>query len=292
MMNGGRNYMPRIQSSSYGVSRVRLLRIFRHGDRDDPRDLTIALRFDGDFTAAFRDGDAGGVLPSETVNNLVRRAACEVETANLEDLALVLCARVLEQHAAIGRVRIDVVEQPWARLDVSGKAQGQAFTPAGMERRTTAVTSNGKRTAVVSGIENLVVMRTAGFAPPRRAIDADQGRSDGLQPLLVVALSARWTYSTPDIAFAPYRLGARAAIVETVARHAARSLHHTLYAVGDVLLATYQEIVDVTLGAEERPYRPADLFQTGIENPDVVFVARDEPVALVEVTVTRDNGSG
>ena len=82
-----------------------------------------------------------------------------------------------------------------------------------MERRTTAVTSNGKRTAVVSGIENLVVMRTAGFAPPRRAIDADQGRSDGLQPLLVVALSARWTYSTPDIAFAPYRLGARAAIV-------------------------------------------------------------------------------
>jgi urate oxidase len=280
--------MPRLQSSSYGISRVRLLRIFRRGDRDDPKDLTIALRFDGDFDAAFRDGDADGILPSEAVHNLVRAAACEVDSANVEDLALLVSARVLERHPAIGRVRVDIVEQPWTRLDVGGKPQGQAFTPAGVERRTTAVTSNGQRTAVLSGLENLVIMRTSGFAPPRRAIDADQGRSDGLQPLLVVTLSARWTYRTPDVAFASYRQGARAAIVETVARHAARSLHHTLYAVGDVLLATYQEIADVTLGAEERPYRPADLFAAGIVNPDVVFTARDEPLATVEVTVTRD----
>jgi hypothetical protein len=44
----------------------------------------------------------------------------------------------------------------------------------------------------------------------------------------------------------------------------------------------------VTLSAEERPYRPADLFEAGVVNPDVVFTARDEPVATVEVSVTRD----
>ena len=280
--------MTSIQSSSYGISRVRLLRLFRRGDRDDPKDLTITLRFEGDFTSAFREADAGAVLPSETVHNLVRGAACEVENANIEDIGLLVSSRVLERHRAIGRIRVDVVEQPWARLDVGGKAQGKAFTPAGFECRTTTVTSNGERTAVVSGLKNLVVMRTSGFAPPRRVIDADQGRSDGLQPLLVVTLAARWSYSTPDVAFAPYRQGARAAIVETVARDAARSLHHTLYAIGDVLLATYQEIVDVTISAEERPYRPADLFDAGMVNPDVVFTARDEPLSTVEVTVTRD----
>jgi urate oxidase len=288
MMDGGRNYMPRIQSGSYGISRVRLLRIFRRGDRDDPQELTIALRFEGDFTPAFRDGETGGVLPSEAVHNFVRRAACEVEGPNLEDLALLVSARVLERHRAIGRVRIDIVEQPWSRLDVGSKAQGQAFAPAGVERRTATVTSNGERTAVVSGLQNLVVMRTSGFAPPRPAIDDDQGRSDGLQPLLVVTLSARWSYSTPDVAFAPYRQGARAAIIETLARDAARSLPHTLHAIGDVLLATYQEIVDVTLSAEERPYRPADLFDAGVVNPDIVFTVRDEPLATVEVTVTRE----
>jgi urate oxidase len=280
--------MPRIQSTRYGTSRVRVLRIFRRGDRDDPKDLTVTLGFEGDFGPAFRDGDAGRLLPTETVHTLVRRAACEVESANVEDLALLVSARVLEQHPAIGRIRVDIVEQSWARLDVGGKAPGQAFTPAGLECRTATVTSNGERTAVVAGLQNLVVMRTSGFAPPRRALDADHGRSDGLQPLLVVTLSARWSYSTPDVAFAPYRQGARATILETVARDAARSLPHMLYAIADVLLATYQEIVDVTLSAEERPYRPADLFEAGVVNPDVVFTARDEPVATVEVSVTRD----
>ena len=42
--------------------------------------------------------------------------------------------------------------------------------------------------------------------------------------------------------------------------HAARSVQHTLYAMADVVLATYEEILDVTLAMHERPYRPADLF--------------------------------
>jgi hypothetical protein len=37
----------------------------------------------------------------------------------------------------------------------------------------------------------------------------------------------------------------------------------------------------------ERPYRPADLFSAGTENPDELFVVVDEPVGVVEVTVER-----
>ena len=130
-------------------------------------------------------------------------------------------------------------------------------------------------------------MRTAGFAP-KAGTAADDGSADGLQRLLVADLSARWSYSSADVTFRTYREGIRALIVETFARHASRSVQHTLYAMADLVLASYQEIVDVTFALQERPYRPADLFSAGVDNPDDLFVAVEEPVGIVEVTVERD----
>ena len=91
-----------------------------------------------------------------------------------------------------------------------------------------------------------------------------------------------------DVTFRPFRQGVRAAIVETFAWHASRSVQHTLYAIADVVLATYQEISEITLALHERPYRPADLYRAGVENPDDLFVALEEPLGTVEVTVERD----
>jgi urate oxidase len=174
-------------------------------------------------------------------------------------------------------------------MDVGGKAQGQAFVLGGPEQRTAAVTSNGAQTAVVAGIEQLMLMRTSGFLPPRRgAPRADDGTEDSVQGLLVGSLSARWTYSNAEVTFGPYRQGVRAAITETFAMHSARSIQYTLYAIADVVLSTYQEILDITLAMHERPYRPADLFRAQIENPDELFVAAEEPLGVVEVTVERD----
>jgi urate oxidase len=280
--------MPRIGASTHGESRLRMLRIVRRGDRHDPRDLTVTCRFEGDFASAFLDGRAEGLLPGEALRNLVHSTARLHTNGAIEAFGLALCDRVLGGHPQVTRVRVEIAEQPWSRLDATGKAQGQAFLASGPERRTTAVTSNGRQLAVVSGIEQLTIMRTSGFAPPSRPEDAS-GVTDGLQRLLVATLSARWTYSTPDVTFDPYRQGVRAAIVETLGCHASRSVQHTLYSIADVVLASYQEITDITLSLHERPYRPADLFSAGVENPDDLFVAIEEPVGIVEVTVERDS---
>ena len=80
--------MPHIHSSSYGESRLRMLRVMRLGDRHDPKDLTVALRFEGNFGAAFKDGDPGGLLPGEAIKNLVHRVARGQEHAAIEELGL------------------------------------------------------------------------------------------------------------------------------------------------------------------------------------------------------------
>ena len=282
--------MLRIGASSHGESNLRMLRVVRRGDRHDARDLTVGCRFEGDFDAAFVDGAAPGLLPGEVLKRLVHATARTDGGAAIERFGLALCERLLADYPRITKARIEISEQPWARLEAGGKAQGQSFLRGAPERRSTAVTSNGTQIAVVSGIEHLTLMRTSGLAPTRKGqpVSDATGFDDGLQRLLVATLSARWSYTSPDVTFDPYRQGVRAAIVETFGCHASRSVHHTLYAIADVVLSSYEEIRDVTLSLQERPYRPVDLFQAGIENPDDLFVAVEEPVGIVEVTVERD----
>jgi urate oxidase len=266
-----------------------MLRIVRRGDRHDPKELAVSFRLEGDFAAAFRDGRGDVLLPGEALKNLTHRAARECAAGEIEEFGLALCSRVLAGHPAITKVRADVTEQSWARLDAGGKAQGQAFLAGGRELKTVSVTSNGRQVAVVAGIDRLSLMRTAGFAPSKREV-ADDGSTDGLQRLLVGSLMARWTYNSADVTFRPYRQGVRAAIIETFAWHASRSVQHTLYAIADVVLATYHEITEMTLALHEHPYRPADLFGAGLDNPDDLFISIEEPLGVVEVTVERDPG--
>lgn len=281
--------MPRIGSSSQGESRVRMLRILRRGDRHDPRELTVSFRIEGDFAAAFREGRVDVVLPGEALKNLVHATAREHGGGEIEVFGIALCDRVLAAHPAVTRARVEISEQQWSRLEPAGKAQGQAFMAGPPETRTVTVTSNGKQVAVVSGLDQLSLMRTWGFAPATRpGAEDDDGAWDGLQRLLVGTLSVKWAYSSGDVTFRPYRQGVRAALIETFAWHASKSVQHTLYAMADVVLATYQEIAEISLAFQERPYRPADLFSAGLENPDDLFVAAEEPLGVVDVTVERD----
>ena len=264
-----------------------MLRIVRRGDRHDPKDLTVSLRFEGEFGEAFQGGRAEGLAPGETLKNLVHAAVREHGSAEIEPFGIALCQRILQVHPRVTRARVEVAERPWHRMEAGGKAQGQSFLAGGPEQKTVAITSNGRQLAVVAGIDQLTVMRTSGLRPPRRPGDAGDALDDGVPPILVGALSIRWTYSHGDVAFGPSRQGVRAAVVDTLALHAGRSIHYTLYAIADVILSSFEEITEVTLSMHERPYRPADMFRAN-ENPDDLFIALEEPVGVVEVTVERD----
>jgi urate oxidase len=256
-----------------------MLRVLQRGDRHDPKDLTIALRFEGPLEP---------MVPGEALKNLVHRVVREQEhaAAEIESLGLAICQQILARHPKIGLARIDIVEQPWARLDAGGKAQGQAFTPAGLERRTASVSSNGTRVSVSAGLDNLVLLRTGGFVPTVRGKAADEPHADGLQRLFVATMSAKWAYASGEIAYTPYRAGIRQAIVEAFAWHRGPTIRATLEAIADVVIANYPEILQVTLSLEERPYRPVDLLDLSVAG-DALFVAHDEPVSTLEITVDR-----
>ena len=253
---------------------MRVLRIVRRGDRHDPQDLTIAVRCEG-----------GRRLPAEPLRNVVHRVAAARGHDEVEALALAIARRLASDYAELTIVRVDVAAEQWRRLEPGGKAQGRAFTPAGDERRTAVATTNGTQTSITAGLDRLVLMRSAGLlaaGPETGGGDAE----DGAAPLFIAELSAAWAYTSGEIAFGPYREGVRAAIVDTFAWHGRGSAQDTLTAMADVILATYEEIASITLSLQERPYRPADLLELAVAR-DALFVVRDEPLALVEITVER-----
>jgi urate oxidase len=276
---------PRIIASSQGESRLRMLRVVRRGNQHDARGLIASVHFEGAFDAAFTDGRSDGLPPGEAIKNLVHGSVRRHGAREIEEIGLAIAADVLERHTRVSRVRVDIEEARWLRLEAGGRPQPTTFTAGSDEVRVASVTSNGAQTSVIGGVAGLGVVRTTGFA--HRLPSGDDELRDGFQPLLVGTLAARWTYTSGDVTFKVFRQGMRAAILDTFAWHQSESVHQALHGVGEVLLATYDDIAQVSLSFRELPYRPADLFTAGTENPDELFVAVDEPIGVVEVSLER-----
>ena len=107
-----------------------MLRIVRRGDRHDPRDLTVSFRFEGEFSSAFTDGEAEGLLPGETVKNMVHAAVRAARRAATGEAGAGARPGGLRAAAANHAGRVEVAEQPWQRLEAGGKAQAQTFFAA------------------------------------------------------------------------------------------------------------------------------------------------------------------
>jgi len=110
------------EKSAYGESRLRMLRVIPRGDRHDPRDLTVGVRFEGPLDA---------MVPGEAVKNLVHRVVREQDhaAAAVETLGIAVCDALLATYGSIGLARVELTEQPWRRHAVSASASGLRTEP-------------------------------------------------------------------------------------------------------------------------------------------------------------------
>ncbi len=61
----------RLGENNYGKQRVRLLRVARQEIRHEIQELTVGIRFEGDFETAHTQGDNKKILPTDTMKNTV-----------------------------------------------------------------------------------------------------------------------------------------------------------------------------------------------------------------------------
>jgi urate oxidase len=277
--------MPELTWNRYGKSRVQLVKVNRTRDPHELIDLTIDVQLEGEFAPVYVDGDNGSCLATDTMKNTVYALARQERIDHVESFAIRL-ADHFAAKPAVSRARISAVEHPWVRVSAGGRPHPHAFVQPGGEQWTAVVTRDAKGIGVRAGVANLVLLKTtdSGFAGFPR--DAHTTLPETEERILATSVTAVWTYRQGATDFAA-RERVRAALVETFAAHQSRSVQHTLYAMAEAALAACADVVEITLTLPNRHHLLVDLTPFGLENPNEVFVATDQPFGLIEATIRR-----
>jgi urate oxidase len=270
-----------LTDNNYGKQAVRLVTVRRGEERHELKDVTVAIRFEGDFAAAYAAGENQGVFPTDTMKNTVYALAAENPFDDIESFGLLLTDHFLEASPRASVVRVDLTEHLWELID------SHAFRRAGSEQRTAVVTRDRQGGAgVVAGVEDLVVMKTAKSAFEGFPRDRYTTLKETSDRLLATAVRATWTYARADVAFGRLWREVRRRLLEAFAHHDSLSVQHTLYAMGEAALEI-AEVEEIHLSMPNKHHIPVDLTPFGLENRNEIFVATAEPYGLIEATMRR-----
>ena len=158
-------------ANQYGKAEIRVVTIDRDTPRHEIHDLSVTTTLRGDFAAAHESGDQANVLPTDSQKNTVFAFAKERGVDQIEDFALGLARHFVATVPAVTSARVVIDAYAWDRVGSDGTGHDHAFVRRGQDVRTTAVTvgvtDHGPGAWVVSGIKDLVILKSAGLAVPR-----------------------------------------------------------------------------------------------------------------------------
>jgi urate oxidase len=275
-----------VADNNYGKQAVRLVTVRRLPDAHELKDVTVAIRLEGDFAASYAEGDNSGVLPTDTMKNTVYALAADHPFEDIEDFGLALTDHFLQASPRAARAHVELTEHLWERIEKGDQPHPHAFRRAGSERRTAVVTRDRSGARVLAGLEDLVVMKTAKSAFEGFPRDRYTTLKETSDRLLATAVRATWRYSRPYVAFGSFWRDVRRILLETFANHDSLSVQHTLYAMGEAVLETL-DVEEIHLSMPNKHHIPVDLTPFGLENRNEIFVATVEPYGLIEATLRR-----
>jgi len=187
----------------------------------------------------------------------------------------------------VNKATVDIWESPWTRISVGGKPHGSAFVRAGSDKRTTEVTGTREATTVRAGIDDLVVLKSShsGFEGFRNDIFTTLEETS--DRIFATAIQANWLYARAGVAYGALWQGVRRTILETFAEHDSRSVQHTMYAMGDAVLASFDDVSEIHFSLPNKHHIPVDLGPFGLRNNNEIFLPTVEPYGLIEATFRR-----
>ena len=272
--------------NGYGKARVRMLRLERRGDIHEIKDLTIRIRLEGAFESAHRDGDNSQITPTDTMKNTVY-ALARGGTGEIEEFGARLVSHFLRINPAVSGARVELSEHPWSRIPVGSKPHGSAFLRGGGESRTATVAGTRESIVIRAGIEGLVVLKSShsGFEGFRNDLFTTlQETSDRI---FATAIQSDWLYSRAGISYGTLAQGIRRVILETFAEHDSRSVQHTLHAMGEAVLAAFDDVAEIHFSLPNKHHILVNLDPFGLRNDNEIFLPTEEPYGLIEATLRR-----
>jgi urate oxidase len=273
--------------NQYGKAESRVLRVFRDRDPHEIVDYNVSVALSGGQEAAHLTGDNSPVLPTDTQKNTVYAFAREDDVvAQPETFGVRLARHFVDDTGPITWARVKLEMYPWSRL-----GGPHAFVRDGRYVRTATVTYDGSTTWLVSGVRDLVVLKSTdsefwGFLRDRYTTLAPT-----TDRVMATSLVAQWRHTSEEVDWAASYDGVLAALLDTFAAHHSLALQHTLYEMGSAVLAGQPQIAEVRFSAPNKHHFAYDLARFGLDNDNEVFHADDRPYGLIEATVRRQDAA-
>ncbi len=275
--------------NQYGKAEVRLVRVTRDTARHEIKDINVSSALRGHFESAHTVGDNANVLATDTQKNTVNSFAQAYGVGAIEAFALKLGDHFMGTSDAVTGAKITVEEYAWDRIVVDGVEHDHAFVRAGGANRTTVVTFEGDQTWVVSGLNDLVVLKSTGSEFTGYPVD----RYTSLQPttdrILATACTARWRYVGTDVDWDSSFEDIKRILIESFATKHSLALQQTLYYMGEQVLEAHPEVAEIKMSMPNKHHFLLDLSPFGLDNDNQVYHADDRPYGLIEGTVVRDD---
>ena len=276
-----------LRGTAYGKARVRLVQVTRRKDRHDLCDLTIGIRFQGDYDESYTVGDNSAVLPTDTMKNTVYALAARHRVDDAESFGLTLAQHFLDRNPRLERVRVDITEHEWGRIATGGREYPHAFMRQGPETRIATVSADREQTTVEAGVADLVILKSADSAFSGFPRDEYTTLPETEDRILATSLTATWMYRDETVSFGPAWSAVRRTLLESFAEHRSASVQHTLYAMGQAVIQSVDDVTAIHLVMPNKHHLPIDLSRLGLENRNELFVPTDEPHGVIEATVAR-----
>jgi urate oxidase len=267
--------------NQYGKSETHVVRVLREGAAHEIKDMNVSVALAGDFADTHLTGDNSKVLPTDTQKNTVFAFAAD-GVGEIEEFGLRLGSH-FAGYETVRRARVSIVEYAWARLGE------HAFERSSEAKRTSMVTSTRDGSHVVSGIADLVVLKTTDSEFYGYIKDRYTTLPETRDRIMATSLVARWRYRTLDVDWGRSYEEVTRRLKQTFAEHHSLSLQQTLYAMGATVLEACDEVAEVRLSMPNKHHFVVDLTPFELANPNEVFYASDRPYGLIEGTVRRDD---
>jgi len=270
--------------NQYGKAETHVVHVSRQGWRHEVTDFNVSISLSGDFATTYLEGDNSKVLPTDTQKNTVFAFAREAPPGQPEEFALRLARHFARDVDAVARARVHIEAVHWGHI----RDQGFAFE-RGHEKRLATVTCTKEAEWVVSGLTDLVLMKTSGSEFHGFPRDRYTTLEETHDRILATAVTARWRWSESDVDWLEGWNAARTALIKAFAAHHSLALQQTLFAMGEDVLVRQPEIAEIRLSMPNKHHFTVDLAPFGLTNDNEVFYASDRPYGLIEGTVTRDD---
>jgi urate oxidase len=280
--------MIELAENRYGKSRVRLMKVTRHDHGHDLREWTVQVLLKGDFDTAHLDGDNSKILPTDTMKNTVYSIARSSKATSMEDYARELADFLLGRNPQVESASVRVEGTMWKHLTIDSKPHPSAFMRGSGELQTTTVErAQGGAFHILSGLDNLVILKTANSAFEGYIKDSLTTLKETSDRLFGTAVRAEWRYTSCDLDFDAVRATIRETMLRTFANHDSKSVQQTLYAMAESALEEVSEIDDIEITMPNKHCLLVDLSRFGQDNPNEIFVPTDEPHGYIQARIRR-----